>query len=346
LRTSGSATQRRSPPRSALRPPPDGAPNVRGDRYRVPCTGISAADHPTDPLDLRAPAPGVRRFTVPLALPSPDHLHVHVLDTPDGDLVVDCGAVGSEDAFRAGIAALGARPERLLITHAHIDHWGLATTVLDEVLAHPGVLNTFDFMAGAADRQNDARTAQARMAEAFTGLFDLMTGIPNVEPINDGDRIGDWEVLWTPGHDPGHICLFRESDGVLLCGDVLLPGFTPNVQPAADGSDALADFLASIERVGALPVTLVLPAHGEPYTDAAGRGQELLRHHRVRLDQLRTAMRSGATTLRDLRDATFSVGDSDRGDRMLAAMETFAHLEHLRHHGEAQMSPEGNWSPS
>ena len=297
------------------------------------------------PLDVRAPAPGVRRFTVPLAFPSPDHLHVHLLDMPGGEeLLVDCGIVGSEDALQAGLAALDAHPKRLLITHAHIDHWGLATTLFATVLAHPGVSGTFEFV-GAKEAGGPIEDAyRTAFDSAFDGMQGLVVGVPAIEPLHDGDIVGDWQVIWTPGHDPGHICLFRPADGVLLCGDVLLPGFTPNIQPTSDGSDALADFLASLRRLAELPVTLVLPAHGEPYTDAAGRARELIEHHQQRLDTLREAMRAGTSRLRDLRNATFRMEGSNRGDRMLASMETYAHLEHLRRNGEALMSDEGEWS--
>ncbi len=295
-------------------------------------------------LDVRRPAAGVRRFTVPLPFPSPDHLHVHVIDTPDGEVLVDCGARGSEAALQAGLQAVAAEPRRVLITHGHIDHWGIATTIAARVLAHPGVLPTFRFMEAEPDAFGHGDDAQRAMLGAFAGMLELNSGIPEVEPVGDGDRIGDWEVLFTPGHDPGHICLFRAEDGVLLCGDVLLPGYTPNVQPATDGGDALAQFLASLQRLAALPIELVLPSHGEPYRDAAGRARELIAHHEKRLAELRAAMSSGMSSLRELRNATFSLADADRGDRMLAAMETFAHLEHLRHRGEAGMDPDGSWS--
>jgi glyoxylase-like metal-dependent hydrolase (beta-lactamase superfamily II) len=292
-------------------------------------------------LDLRDPAPGVRRFTVPLALPSPDHLHVHVLETPAGPLIVDVGARGSEAGLQAGLEALSVDSNRVLVTHGHIDHWGIATTITDRILSHPGIDATFRFMsAETADRD----PVQARMLSAFDGFLGLSSGIPEVDPIGEGDRFGDWEVLFTPGHDPGHVCLYRAGDGVLLCGDVLLPGYTPNVQPAPDGSDALADFLGSLARLADLEINLVLPSHGEPYADGNARARELIAFHEARLETLREAMRGGSETLRDLRDATFSVADRDRGDRMLAAMETFAHLDHLGRRGEAQMSPDGRWT--
>jgi glyoxylase-like metal-dependent hydrolase (beta-lactamase superfamily II) len=284
---------------------------------------------------------------VPLAIRSPDHLHVHVLDTADGELLVDCGARGSEDALLAGLRAVSADPQRVLITHAHVDHWGLASTLTDRVLAHPGVLSTLRFASNGTAPQGVNGWPEAReMHKAFAGFGDLVAGVPEVEPIADGDRLGDWTVLWTPGHDPGHVCLYRETDGVLLCGDLLLPGFTPNVQPSLDGSDALAQFLASLDRVAALPVSLVLPAHGAAYVDAAGRARQLHAHHAARLETLRGALSDRPCEMPQLRDAAFGSALTTGEDLMLAAMETYAHLEHLRRLGDANVDPEGRWTRS
>ncbi|WP_205698762.1 MBL fold metallo-hydrolase [Conexibacter sp. SYSU D00693] len=299
-------------------------------------------------LDVREPAPGVRRFTVPLALPSPDHLHVHVLDTPEGDLVVDCGAVGSEDALSAGLEAVGAAPSRVLLTHGHVDHWGLATTLQDTVLAHPRVGPSIRL--GSADLGERRQEMPAwldvdRMLAAFEGMRGLIAGIPEVAPLADGDRLGDWEVLHTPGHDPGHVCLFREADGVLLCGDLLLRDFTPNVQPDWSGADALADFLASLDRIAALDVRLVLPSHGPLYEDATARVRQLHDHHARRLAALMASVEGGPRTLRELRAAAFGQNLDASADRMLAAMETFAHIDHLRRRGDVRMDlASGTWS--
>lgn len=298
-------------------------------------------------LDLYEAARGIQRFTVPLALPSPDHLHVHLLDTAAGTLLVDCGARGSEDALHAGLRAAGGDPELVLITHGHVDHWGLASSLSDRVLAHPGVRSSLRFAADGSGPAGIEGWPDAReMIEAFAGFGELITGVPEVEPIADGDRIGDWTVLWTPGHDPGHVCLYRDSDGVLLCGDLLLPGFTPNIQPSLDDSDALAEFFVSLDRVATLPVSLVLPAHGAPYTDAAGRARELRAHHLARLDVLRRALRDGLTEIAQLRAAAFGSKLTTRGDLILAAMETYAHLEHLRRLGDANVDTHQRWTPA
>lgn len=296
-------------------------------------------------LDPSEPAPGVRRFTVPLAMPSPDHVHIHVIQTPDGPLLVDTGARGSELALSTGLEHHAVTPTRVLITHAHIDHWGLATTLAPTVLAHPGVRPSLRF---AVDGPPPSLTAiwpgAETMREAFAAFADLATGIPEIEPLADGQQLGDWTVHWTPGHDPGHVCLFRERDGVLLCGDLLLPGYTPNIQPGFDGADALADFLRSLQRVAALPVRLVLPAHGAAYADAATRAAELAEHHHQRLQELLDAMERGVQRLGDLSDEVFGGHLPSSADRMLARLETYAHLDHLRRHGSARADVNGRWS--
>jgi glyoxylase-like metal-dependent hydrolase (beta-lactamase superfamily II) len=292
-------------------------------------------------------ASGVWRFTVPLAMPTPDHLHVHVLRLLGGDLIVDTGARGSEKALKAGLAATATRAPRVLITHGHVDHWGLATNLSPTVLAHPGCEMSLRFAAdGPPEAHSRPGWAEAeRMQQAFAGFGKLISGVPEIEPIGDGDRFDDeWEVLWTPGHDPGHVCLWRAGDGVLLCGDLLLPGYTPNIQPSFDEADALGDFLASLARIEKLPVKLVLPAHGEPYTDAAGRARELRDHHLRRLSQLVDAVASGIGDVSELSRRIFGSGMSDSPpDRMLAAMETYAHLEHLRRQGRTATDDDGRW---
>jgi glyoxylase-like metal-dependent hydrolase (beta-lactamase superfamily II) len=301
--------------------------------------------HREIPLDVCRPAPGVSRFTVPLAMPSPDHLHVHVLDTPDGPLLIDTGAIGSEAALAAGLDAIGVRPTRVLITHAHIDHWGLATTLTDTVLAHPGVRPSLQFATdGAGPELTNAWPGAEKMAAVFAAFTDMAGGVPAIDEIHDGQHIGDWHIHWTPGHDPGHICLFRPTDGVLLCGDLLLPGYTPNIQPGFDGADALADFLHSLQRMAALPITLVLPAHGEPYRDADARARELAAHHARRLEQLQSAMRAGVHDLRELSNRVFGADLHEPADRMLARMETYAHLDHLHRRGLAWGDADGRWT--
>jgi glyoxylase-like metal-dependent hydrolase (beta-lactamase superfamily II) len=284
----------------------------------------------------------VARFTVPLDLASPDHLNCHLLDLPSGQLLVDCGTSGSSGPLEAGLAACGAETPEVLLTHGHIDHWGCATRISAQAHAHPEVEYSLRFARGDLDQGHGTQTPEwAAIEQAFSGFRELVIGVPEVVPLDDGQRLGDWEVLWTPGHDPGHICLWRELDGTLLCGDLLLPGFTPNIQPAPGHDDTLQEFFDSLDRVAALPVRLVLPAHGEPYADAAGRARELECHHRDRLRRISDLIAARPRSTEDIASRIFGEID-DPGERMLASMETVAHLEHLDRKGSV-VSSELGW---
>lgn len=292
-------------------------------------------------------ARGVERITLPLELPSPDHINCYLLALSDGgSLLVDTGMIGTAGSLPAVLEDVTPRP-RVLITHGHVDHWGAASELTDTVLAHPGVRPSLEYAAGRRVSSPESwpagLPAPEEMESAFGRFRSLVGGVPDVDPIGDGDHIDGWEILWTPGHDPGHICLYRASDGVLVTGDLLLPGFTPNIQPPMDGDgDAVAQFVSSLRRVAALPIGLVLPAHGEPFNDAAGRAEELIAHHDRRLDDLMNLLEAGVGEVSELTEALFA-GLAASEDRMLGDLETIAHLEHLKHRGLAEPAPGGRW---
>lgn len=295
------------------------------------------------------PAAGVFRLRIPLALTSPDHINCYVLRDPSGDVLVDTGMIGSEVALDSGLLAIGANPDRVLATHGHIDHWGLATRFSDRIMVHPACKDSFDFVAQdhRADRSAAAGGSpfSSEMERVFSRYRQQVSGIPDRVPIAEGDRIGKWRVLWTPGHAPGHVCLLRELDGVLIAGDHLLPGFTPNIQPSTQRDDALSDYLDSLRRMHEIEVRLVLPGHGEPFTNASARANQLLDHHQARLDTLESALTHGPATLESLTTDLFRATTRSE-DRMLATMETFAHLEYLRLRGRADSNTIGEWSGS
>ncbi len=144
----------------------------------------------------------------------------------------------------------------------------------------------------------------------------------------------EWVALHTPGHTSDHLCLYDPAEGVLLAGDHVLPTITPHIAGHGrdGGDDPLADFFASLDKVAALEgVTQVLPAHGHPFTDLAGRAAAIKEHHRERLDLLRDASEGlGEATVETLSHELFR----ERSWGPMAESETYAHLEHLRVGGE------------
>lgn len=91
-------------------------------------------------------------------------------------------------------------------------------------------------------------------------------------------------MFWTPGHAPGHLCLFERSRGLLFAGDHVLLFTTPNVSKYGQvgGPNPLNEYLTSLRKIAALPVKLVLPSHGPAFTHLAERAIEIENHHHQR----------------------------------------------------------------
>ena len=136
--------------------------------------------------------------------------------------------------------------------------------------------------------------------------------------------------LHTPGHTADHLCLFDPAEGVVLSGDHVLPTITPHISGLAAGADPLTEFFRSLDKVAELEgVQLVLPAHGHPFVDLAGRAKEIREHHEERLDTLRSAAEElGDATVEDYMQRLFK----PRSWGQMAESETYAHLEHLPPH--------------
>ena len=168
------------------------------------------------------------------------------------------------------------------------------------------------------------------------GLLSLRptTRVQDDEWLRIGGR--DWQALHTPGHTGDHLCLFDPETGTLLSGDHVLPTITPHISGITPAEDALADFVAGLRRVAALEgVTTVLPAHGLPFDDLAGRVDDIIRHHDERLDRLvEIADELGKVGVRAYSRELFSA----RSWGPMAESETYAHLEHLRLAGRMRQS--------
>lgn len=161
--------------------------------------------------------------------------------------------------------------------------------------------------------------------------------------VDDADRLElggrEWVAMHTPGHTNDHLCLYDPDTGVLISGDHVLPTITPHISGTGVIVDALAAFFASLERVGTIEgISRVLPAHGLDFADLAGRTQAIRRHHEERLQLLRDASAErGWATVPEYSLHLFQA----RSLGGMADRETYAHLEHLRLTGEAEVRDDG-----
>ena len=267
-----------------------------------------------------------------------------------GTVLVDTGLglPGIEEQW-AGVLEQTGPPNRIVITHFHPDHVGGAAVVaeLSGAQVYQGRLD-YDICRRAWTPEAAARSWHHLLEHGMPvdeadlvrshqeQLTEFVHYARDPAPLSPGDAIGGWEVLHLPGHADGHLALKR--DGLLIAGDALLGGITPNVGLwPASAPDPLSDYLGSLSRIVALDPALALPGHGERILDPAGRAREIAEHHDDRLERTLAALdaepRSGYDLARELFPDALAPPL-----RRFALAETLAHLEHLVHAGRVRRS--------
>jgi len=294
-------------------------------------------------------APGVRRIELPLPIPALKVVNVYLVEGDDRSLV-DAGihTAEAEAALRAGLAEHGVRMEdlaRTFVTHLHPDHYGMAGTLeragSSIVMHRPEAERARETWAADGhlidqtytwfDLHGMAREVNEGMRDAWIGMRSSVGEVQHMAVVDDGATFDlggrNARVVWTPGHTDFHAVLFDEDTGTLFAGDHVLPIITSNVGLYSfSRDDPLGDFLSSLQRVRELPVRRVLPAHGEPFDDLAGRVDEIIEHHRLRLEAL-LELCTGADAY-TIAKRFFTRLRSAHEERFALA-ETLAHLRHL-----------------
>jgi glyoxylase-like metal-dependent hydrolase (beta-lactamase superfamily II) len=187
---------------------------------------------------------------------------------------------------------------------------------------------------GVPEEQADFIKTASMAAREFVKVVEPDLLLEGAERLPLGGSA--MEVVWTPGHSPGHCCFYWPERRLLFSGDHLLPKISPNIglHPQS-GADPLDDYLASLEEIERLDVDLVLPAHGDPFTDHRGRAQVIKQHHRDRKAAL-VALASGhARSGWELAGELFhGIRDRNVFQQRLALQETLAHCQSLAVDGE------------
>ena len=312
-------------------------------------------------------APGIHwlRLVLPFAL---DHVNVWLLRDGDGWTLVDAGLADARTReVWAGLLP-GRRVVRVLATHFHPDHMGLAGWLCAETGAGLWASRTEWLMGRMLSLDGGAALPAAaaafyRRAGLEAAALEALGRRGNayrtrvVEPpatyrrLVDGDEltIGGrrWRVVIGRGHAPEHASLFCPELNLLLAGDQVLPRISPNVSVWASEpeADPLADFLASLERFRHLPADcLVLPSHGRPFTGLLPRIDALARHHDERLARLLAFCAAGPRTIAEAMRHLFE-RELDAHQTTFAVGETLAHLNYLLGRGrlERRTDAEGRY---
>jgi glyoxylase-like metal-dependent hydrolase (beta-lactamase superfamily II) len=309
-------------------------------------------------------AAGVHRIPLPLPLDGLHAVNVYALVQDDGLTLVDGGWAleASRSRLDRALAALGAGVgdvRRMLVTHAHRDHYTQAVALRREtgapislgageravldLLADPTRANTGRWQVQLAE--NGAPELAARVADLLEETATQAQWWEQPDVWLDGEErhgVGNrtLRAVATPGHTTGHMVFVDDAAGLLFAGDHVLPHITPSIGfEAAGGPLPLGAYLGSLATVRAMPDARLLPAHGPVSDSVHARVDELLDHHRTRLDDVAAAVAVGASTGAEVAARLRWTGRGraldtlDPVNRVLAVLETVAHLDLLEVRG-------------
>jgi len=301
---------------------------------------------------------GVYQLLVPIPNNPLGNTNVYLVKGTDGHLLIDAGW-NNETALRAltrELAAVGVGLKditRIVVTHAHIDHYGLVphlreitpAKVLmhhrDEEVFHTRYAISDDFLrlSDAWFRANGVPAHESAIRLPF-GNFkpDFKKLEPDVK-LNGGETLDTGlfklHVIWTPGHSPGHICLYDAANRIFYSGDHILPVITPNIGlPPQSQNNPLGDFIKSLLELKKYEVKTVLPAHEAIFYDLPKRIDDIIHHHEVRKNEILRALDSKGLTAYQISNVITWMPEMGGvkfselwpGDKRAAVSETLAHL--------------------
>lgn len=341
----------------------------------MPAPDVDRSTATTAPAIPDLPVEQIRPGVWCLPQPVPGRLGsvlLYAIEDGDGVVLVDAGwdAPESLDRLDASLRQIGMGVEAVrgvLCTHFHFDHYGLAGRLRDAsgawLLLHAveaelierGLPGTDEEVAawlgrcGVEGEERSALLASERLLRRYRPA-----AVPD-RPVAGGERLAvgglELEVVHTPGHSPGHICLVAHEDGIAFTGDHVLSATTPNVSAYLDlPPDPLGDYLASLECVSKLGAILSLPGH-EARMSVGERAPELVAHHELQLDAALALVRDGNSTVRTVAERMpWTAPWTSFGpiDVRLALGEALAHLVVLAVRGSVIRIPGApeRWLPA
>ena len=261
--------------------------------------------------------PKIYRVLVPLPENPLRSLNSYVIMTEKRNLVIDTG-FNREECYRAlteGLDELGIDIEDtdFFITHFHGDHCGTVGRIAGE---HSRIFMSekdYSYLVGDFEDATWEGIESVYVEEGFPmdiverlkssnqakkyrpdRLFKAVT-LHDRDIINLGET--EFACILTPGHTPGHMCLYLPEKKILFSGDHVLFDITPNITSWMGIADSLGDYMQSLEMIKDLDVEITLAAHRDSRGNLRERADEILEHHRIRLHDTAEVLRESERPL-------------------------------------------------
>ena len=306
--------------------------------------------------------PGIHQLKLPIPFSLSEEVgkivaetNVYLIEGDTGWLLVDTGwddprtfKVFEEEIKRIGIDFQDI--SQIVVTHFHYDHLGLAGKLRQLSGAKVALHQKESRFIELRDIPKEQRVKVMKDWLSKNGfpeneipdyVFSMEMESPDIyffggEKISTG--LFDFEVMWTPGHSPGHICLYERAKRLLLSGDHLIAEITPDISALPLlVSNPLKDYLNSLRDLRKLDVELVLPGHGNHFDYFKRRIDEIIQHHQKRKGVILDILKDGPLVAYEIASRVPWIPQQggipwqslDFFNRQMALMETLAHLEFL-----------------
>ena len=235
--------------------------------------------------------------------------------------------------------------KRIILTHTHEDHCGLAGLLQRESGAQVFV-HEWEYQNISQQRQtrvNRRLLKQAgvpekeieEIAAQYQWIHDYADPVEDLVAYHGQEEFifasGSLRVVHTPGHTPGSSCFLRESNRLMLAGDTILKTITPNPVLNLDPIDqsrrfpSLGEYLVSLAHIRSLAPTLLLTSHGDDVTDYEEHFYRLIRHINQRQTRIINSTHPKGITAWEMSQLIFPGAESI--NRFLAVSEVIAHLD-------------------
>ncbi len=294
-----------------------------------------------------------------LRMPLPfdlNHINLYLVEDGEGYALIDTG-IGTketESLWNMIFESLGKPITKVIVTHMHPDHIGMAGHIVDKFKAPLYMSRAEYFTAralragaqGASDWQDDEYLLHCGMSEEYRqisqakraegkGIGQVIKPIPlHYIRLKDADEIligqHHWRIIVGEGHSPEHLCLHCEEINVLISGDHILPKISPNIGVYSTEPEAnpLELYLSTLTKFSDLADDcLVLPSHKLPFIGVHVRIQELIKHHQEHLSNL-FAFCSQGRTVEQCLPILFDRKLNEH-NMFFAIAESLAHLNYL-----------------